>query len=128
MLVFRHAVLQLSLRSELFSVGAIVQLVTCHCCCRCCTSFQTSRLFLSHLGILSLENLHVATYQPQPSLVSLGTVSLSLSAALHELDSMPTRNTENVYVLYVRTGQYKLMDMFRNKVSLYQLTVLLCSC
>jgi hypothetical protein len=40
-----------------------------------------------------------------------------LSAALHELDSMPTRNTENVYILYVRTGQTKLTDIFRNKAS-----------
>jgi hypothetical protein len=81
-------------------------------------SFQTSRLFLSHLGVLSLDNLQCAAYQQQPSLVSLGTTNTLLSAALHELDSMPTRNTENVYILYVRTGQTKLTDIFRNKGTL----------
>ncbi|XP_062510883.1 ral GTPase-activating protein subunit beta-like isoform X2 [Corticium candelabrum] len=84
----------------------------------CCASFQTSRLFLSHLGVLSLENLQAAAYRPQPALVSLDNTTPALAAALHDLDSMPTRNTENVYVLYVRTGQSKLTDIFRNKGTL----------
>ena len=81
---------------------------------------------MSHLGVLSLENLQAAAYRPQPALVSLDNTTPALAAALHDLDSMPTRNTENVYVLYVRTGQSKLTDIFRNKVNVSPMNTYCC--
>ncbi|CAK8674449.1 unnamed protein product [Clavelina lepadiformis] len=68
--------------------------------------FQTARLLLSHLNLLTLDAVKA---QPQarmkPDLVMLNAGDSSFAYDLATLDSMSTRNHDTVFVFYLKSGQ-----------------------
>ncbi|GFY51172.1 ral GTPase-activating protein subunit beta [Trichonephila inaurata madagascariensis] len=79
-----------------------------------CQEFQTSRLFLSHLGFLNPDALKESLTQPLPSLVSLDQSSENFFSKLEEIDNTPSRTADTVFILYVKSGQTSVDSFLQN--------------
>ncbi|XP_035223369.1 ral GTPase-activating protein subunit beta-like isoform X3 [Stegodyphus dumicola] len=82
-----------------------------------CQEFQTSRLFLSHLGFLNSEALKESLTQPLPSLVVLDQLADNFPNKLEEIDSTPSRTADTVFILYVQSGQTSVDSFLQNVTS-----------
>lgn len=111
-----------------------------------CNEFQTARLFLSHIGFLSVESLQVnficlvlfkilsvyllylLKFQDNSirgnSLVGLDSSSPSFSDDLDSLDRLESRNHDAVFVFYVRSGQKDSSEILSNTVILIDTIVI----
>lgn len=70
------------------------------------TSFQTTRLLLSTLGLLSPEVLRVPGLdEVPPQLVSLDSSCPGFLEDLNRLDKLPSRHRDSALVFCMRTGQ-----------------------
>ncbi|KAM7006209.1 ral GTPase-activating protein subunit beta [Tautogolabrus adspersus] len=79
------------------------------------TKFQTARVFLSHLGLLTLETLKDSgTSGVLPELVSLDSSLPGFSEDLRSLDRLPSRNCDSAFVFYVRAGQRTATEILKN--------------
>lgn len=79
-----------------------------------CQEFQTSRLLLSHLGLLSLETLKDSLTQPLPSLMALDQKQSGFFKQLDILDKISTRTSDTVFVFYMRSGQASAEEILDN--------------
>lgn len=79
-----------------------------------CQEFQTSRLFLSHLGFLTSEALKDSLTQPLPSLVSLDQSAENFCSKLEDIDNTPSRTADTVFILYVKSGQSSVESLLQN--------------
>ncbi|XP_040015592.1 ral GTPase-activating protein subunit beta isoform X2 [Xiphias gladius] len=79
------------------------------------TNFQTARLLLSHLGLLTPETLKDPGTSGVPAqLVSLDSSLPGFSEDLRRLDQLPSRNCDSAFVFYVRAGQRTAAEILRN--------------
>ncbi|XP_040889331.1 ral GTPase-activating protein subunit beta isoform X3 [Toxotes jaculatrix] len=79
------------------------------------TNFQTARLFLSHLGLLTPETLKDPGTSGVPTqLVSLDSSVPGFSADLRRLDQLPSRNCDSAFVFYMRAGQRTAAEILKN--------------
>ncbi|KAM9361398.1 ral GTPase-activating protein subunit beta [Symphorus nematophorus] len=79
------------------------------------TNFQTARLFLSHLGLLTPETLKDPGTSGVPAqLVSLDSSIPGFSDALRRLDNLPFRNCDSASVFYMRARQRTAAEILRN--------------
>nr|CAH0103904.1 unnamed protein product [Daphnia galeata] len=78
-----------------------------------CNEFQTARLFLSHLGFLSVDGLQENSLRGN-SLVRLDSTSISFFEDLDSLDRLGSRSHDTVYVFYVRSGQKDSFEILSN--------------
>ncbi|MEQ2189461.1 hypothetical protein GOODEAATRI_025557, partial [Goodea atripinnis] len=70
--------------------------------------FQVTRLFLSHLGLLTPESVKdLGINSVQPGLLSLDSSLPGFSENLRHLDQLPSRNSDRAFVFYMRAGQRK---------------------
>ncbi|XP_054710281.1 ral GTPase-activating protein subunit beta-like isoform X3 [Uloborus diversus] len=79
-----------------------------------CEEFQTSRLFLSHLGFLNTDALKETLTQPIPSVVSLEQTAENFLAKLEDIDNTPSRTVDTVFIFYVRSGQTSVESFLQN--------------
>ncbi|XP_065158063.1 ral GTPase-activating protein subunit beta isoform X3 [Atheta coriaria] len=73
--------------------------------------FQTARLFLSHFGLLNLDN------DPDgngPSLIAIDSSSSEFCKDLSSLDAMSPRTCDTVHVFYVKSQQTNVQDILAN--------------
>ncbi|KAG8201782.1 hypothetical protein JTE90_027266 [Oedothorax gibbosus] len=82
-----------------------------------CQEFQTSRLFLSHLGFLYPDALKESLTRPVPSLVSLDQSRENFFTKLEEIDSSPSRTADTVFIIYVKSGQKSINSFLQNVAS-----------
>ncbi|KAM3620922.1 uncharacterized protein V6R79_003686 [Siganus canaliculatus] len=78
------------------------------------TSFQTARLFLSHLGLLTPETLKDPGTSGVPQLVSLDSSLPGFSEHLRRLDELPSRNRDLAFVFCMRAGQRTAAEILSN--------------
>ncbi|XP_032791568.2 ral GTPase-activating protein subunit beta isoform X2 [Daphnia magna] len=78
-----------------------------------CNEFQTARLFLSHIGFLSVEGLQENSIRGS-SLIGLDASSTHFSEDLDSLDRLGSRSHDTVCVFYVRSGQKDSFDILSN--------------
>ncbi|XP_046461247.1 ral GTPase-activating protein subunit beta-like isoform X2 [Daphnia pulex] len=78
-----------------------------------CNEFQTARLFLSHLGFLSVDGLQENSLRGN-SLVGLDSTSSHFFEDLDSLDRLGSRSHDTVYVFYVRSGQKDSYEILSN--------------
>ena len=81
-------------------------------------SFQTARLLLSHLGLVTPESLTSSlskNCERTDSFALLDSEKSSFQVQLQNLDAVPTRHTDTVYVFYVRPGQSNVNDILLNR-------------
>ncbi|XP_031705975.1 ral GTPase-activating protein subunit beta [Anarrhichthys ocellatus] len=79
------------------------------------TNFQTARLFLSHLGLLTPETLKSPGTSGVPAqLVSLDSSLPGFSEDLRLLDQLPSRNCDSTFIFYMRAGQRTAAEILRN--------------
>ncbi|XP_042901218.1 ral GTPase-activating protein subunit beta isoform X2 [Parasteatoda tepidariorum] len=83
-----------------------------------CQEFQTSRLFLAHLGFLHSDALKESLTQPLPSLVSLDNAKENMYSRLEEIDNTPSRTADTVFIFYVRSGQSSVNSFLQNVVTI----------
>ncbi|XP_076602988.1 ral GTPase-activating protein subunit beta isoform X2 [Chaetodon auriga] len=84
------------------------------------TNFQTARLFLSHLGLLTPETLKDPGTSGAPAqLVSLDSSLQGFSEHLRCLDQLPSRYCDYAFILYMRAGQRTATEILRNVESSY---------
>ncbi|KAJ8257305.1 hypothetical protein GJAV_G00184170 [Gymnothorax javanicus] len=77
--------------------------------------FQTARLFLSHLGFLSLEALkEPANSRLPPHLIALDSTLPGFFQDIEYLDLLPCRPFDTVFIFYVRAGQRGYQEILRN--------------
>eukprot|EP00092_Neocalanus_flemingeri_P015318 GFUD01016568.1.p1 GENE.GFUD01016568.1~~GFUD01016568.1.p1 ORF type:complete len:1245 (+),score=319.51 GFUD01016568.1:47-3781(+) len=76
-------------------------------------TFQTARLVLSQLGLLSIPRL----VDEESSLIELKTSSPGFWEDLKSLDGLNTRTYDTVLVYYVKTGQTSATDILANSLS-----------
>ncbi|XP_035238591.1 ral GTPase-activating protein subunit beta-like isoform X4 [Anguilla anguilla] len=77
--------------------------------------FQTARLFLSHLGFLSLEALkEPANRCLPPHLVALDSALPGFFEDIEYLDLLPCRPFDTVFIFYVRAGQRSYQEILKN--------------
>ncbi|XP_072237438.1 ral GTPase-activating protein subunit beta [Leuresthes tenuis] len=79
------------------------------------THFQASRLFLSHMGLLTPESIKdpgVSGVPPQ--LLSLDSSLPGFSEDLRSLDQLPSKIHDSVFVFYMRGGQKTAAEILRN--------------
>ncbi|XP_015257954.1 PREDICTED: ral GTPase-activating protein subunit beta-like [Cyprinodon variegatus] len=77
--------------------------------------FQLTRLFLSHLGLLTPESVKdPGINSVQPALLSLDSSLPGFSENLRHLDQLPSRNTDCAFVFYMRAGQRKPREILEN--------------
>ncbi|XP_061114074.1 ral GTPase-activating protein subunit beta-like isoform X3 [Conger conger] len=77
--------------------------------------FQTARLFLSHLGFLSLEALkEPSNSRLPPHLIALDSALPGFFEDIEYLDLLPCRPFDTVFVFYVRAGQRTYQEILRN--------------
>ncbi|XP_039654300.1 ral GTPase-activating protein subunit beta isoform X2 [Perca fluviatilis] len=77
------------------------------------SSFQTARLFLSHLGLLTPETLKSSGSVP-PQLLSLDSSLPGFSDDLKRLDELQSRNCDSASIFYMRAGQRTAAEILRN--------------
>ncbi|XP_056294569.1 ral GTPase-activating protein subunit beta isoform X3 [Pseudoliparis swirei] len=79
------------------------------------TKFQTARLFLSHLGLLTPETLKSPGTGGVPApLVSLDSSLPGFSEDLRRLDQLPSRNCDSAFIFYMRAGQRTAAEVLGN--------------
>ncbi|XP_073323632.1 ral GTPase-activating protein subunit beta [Pagrus major] len=79
------------------------------------TNFQTARLFLSHLGLLTPETLKDPGTSGIPAqLVSLDSSLPGFSEDLRRLDQLPSRNCDSAFIFYIRAGQRTAAEILSN--------------
>ncbi|XP_070693597.1 ral GTPase-activating protein subunit beta [Pempheris klunzingeri] len=79
------------------------------------TNFQTARLFLSHLGLLTPETLKVPGTSGVPAqLVSLDSSLPGFTEDLRHLDQLPSRNCDSAFVFFMRARQRTAAEILRN--------------
>ncbi|XP_030274708.1 LOW QUALITY PROTEIN: ral GTPase-activating protein subunit beta [Sparus aurata] len=79
------------------------------------TGFQTARLFLSHLGLLTPETLKdPGTSGVLAQLVSLDSSLHGFSEDLKRLDQLPSRNCDSAFIFYIRAGQRTAAEILSN--------------
>ncbi|KAM8756150.1 ral GTPase-activating protein subunit beta isoform 2-T2 [Acanthopagrus schlegelii] len=79
------------------------------------TGFQTARLFLSHLGLLTPETLKdPGTSGVLAQLVSLDSSLHGFSEDLKRLDQLPSRNCDSAFIFYIRAGQRMAAEILSN--------------
>ncbi|XP_070848760.1 ral GTPase-activating protein subunit beta [Chaetodon trifascialis] len=79
------------------------------------TNFQTARLFLSHLGLLTPETLKDPGASGAPAqLVSLDSSLQGFSEHLQCLDQLPSRYCDYAFIFYMRAGQRTATEILRN--------------
>ncbi|KAJ8369641.1 hypothetical protein SKAU_G00096690 [Synaphobranchus kaupii] len=77
--------------------------------------FQTARLFLSHLGFLSLEALKEPTNSRlPPHLIALDSALPGFFEDIDYLDLLPSRPFDTAFIFYVRAGQRSHQEILRN--------------
>ncbi|XP_023209321.1 ral GTPase-activating protein subunit beta-like isoform X1 [Xiphophorus maculatus] len=77
--------------------------------------FQVTRLFLSHLGLLTPESVKdPGVNSMQPSLLSLDPSLPGFSDSLRRLDQLPSRNSDCAFVFYMRAGQKTPREILGN--------------
>ncbi|KAM6927877.1 ral GTPase-activating protein subunit beta [Xenentodon cancila] len=77
--------------------------------------FQVSRLFLSHMGLLTPESIKdpgVGGVLPQ--LMSLDPFLPGFSENLRVLDELPSQTCDSAFVFYVRAGQRTAAEILKN--------------
>ncbi|XP_068172385.1 ral GTPase-activating protein subunit beta-like isoform X2 [Antennarius striatus] len=80
--------------------------------------FQTARLFLSHLGLLTPETLKNPGIGSAPAqLVSLDSSVPGFSEDLMRLDLLPSRRRDSAFVFCMRAGQRTAAEIVRNVTS-----------
>ncbi|XP_051249746.1 ral GTPase-activating protein subunit beta isoform X3 [Dicentrarchus labrax] len=79
------------------------------------TKFQTARLFLSHLGLLTPETLKDPGTSGVPAqLVSLDSTLPGFSENLRRLDQLPSRNCDSAFIFYMKAGQRTAAEILKN--------------
>ncbi|KAG7226643.1 hypothetical protein INR49_001813, partial [Caranx melampygus] len=79
------------------------------------TNFQTARLLLSNLGLLTPETLKdEGTSGVPPQLVSLDPSLPGFPEDLRRLDQMPFRICDSAFVYYMKAGQRTVAEMLSN--------------
>ncbi|XP_036388548.1 ral GTPase-activating protein subunit beta-like [Megalops cyprinoides] len=77
--------------------------------------FQTARLFLSHLGFLSLEALkEQGSSRLPPHLIALDSAMSGFFEDIEYLDLLPCRPFDTVFIFYMRAGQRSSQEILRN--------------
>ncbi|XP_054639550.1 ral GTPase-activating protein subunit beta [Dunckerocampus dactyliophorus] len=77
--------------------------------------FQTARLFLSQMGLLTPETLKDPVTGGMPAqLASLDPSLPGFFEDLRRLDQLPSRNRDTIFVFYVRAGQKAAAEILRN--------------
>ncbi|KAM4582558.1 ral GTPase-activating protein subunit beta [Fundulus diaphanus] len=77
--------------------------------------FQVTRVFLSHLGLLTPESVKdPGINSVQPTLLSLDSSLPGFSDNLRRLDQLPSRNRDCAFVFYMRAGQRKPREILGN--------------
>ncbi|XP_027858212.1 ral GTPase-activating protein subunit beta isoform X2 [Xiphophorus couchianus] len=77
--------------------------------------FQVTRLFLSHLGLLTPESVKdPGVNSMQPALLSLDPSLPGFSDSLRRLDQLPSRNSDCAFVFYMRAGQKTPREILGN--------------
>ncbi|KAM9859251.1 ral GTPase-activating protein subunit beta [Aulostomus maculatus] len=80
--------------------------------------FQTARLFLSHLGLLTPETLKDPGTRGVPAqLVSLDSSLPGFSEDLRHLDQLPSTNRDSAFIFYMRAGQRTADEILKNVAS-----------
>jgi hypothetical protein len=80
-----------------------------------CSSFQTARLLLSHLGFLSIPALRShAVDSPVPRLVALDNDEPGFAADLASLARLPPRTHDTLLAFYVRAGEVSAQQIASN--------------
>ncbi|KAM9314681.1 ral GTPase-activating protein subunit beta-like isoform 3-T4 [Pholidichthys leucotaenia] len=77
------------------------------------THFQTARLFLSHLGLLTPETDPGITGVPA-QLVTLDSSLPGFSEDLRKLDQLPSKNCDSAFIFYMKAGQRTATEMLKN--------------
>ncbi|KAF5302204.1 hypothetical protein FQA39_LY10243 [Lamprigera yunnana] len=77
-----------------------------------CHEFQTSRLFLSHFGFLSLNGETENSFNQ--SLIALDSSATDFCKDLAALDNLSPRTCDTVHIFYVNSGQTCAQDIIRN--------------
>ncbi|XP_066140830.1 ral GTPase-activating protein subunit beta isoform X3 [Euwallacea fornicatus] len=80
-----------------------------------CHEFQTARLFLSHFGLLTLDEEENA--QTSPTLVALDSSATEFCKDLQILDQMSPRTCDTVHVFYVKAHQTNANDIVGNALN-----------
>ncbi|CAH1959120.1 unnamed protein product [Acanthoscelides obtectus] len=78
-----------------------------------CHEFQTARLFLSHFGLLSLEESQELS-ESGSHLVSIDSSATDFCKDLSLLDDMSPRTCDTVHIFYVRSQQTNAQDIVAN--------------
>lgn len=82
-----------------------------------CQEFQTARLFLSHLGFISLDNLQGHELSRGGALVRLDSLAPNFCHDLETLDRIGCRTHDTLFVFYVRSGQKNSEEILSNVMS-----------
>lgn len=77
-----------------------------------CHEFQTSRLFLSHFGFLTLDGN--GEDDCGQTLIALDSSATDFCKDLSALDSLSPRTCDTVHIFYVRSGQTTAQDIIGN--------------
>lgn len=77
-----------------------------------CHEFQTSRLFLSHFGLLNLEETE--DDDNNPTLTALDSSATDFCKDLSILDAMSARTADTVHIFYVKSQQTQAQDILNN--------------
>ncbi|XP_048586006.1 ral GTPase-activating protein subunit beta [Nematostella vectensis] len=82
-------------------------------------NFYASRLLLSHLGLLTLDALEGNPNNSfdDASLVALDSSRAGFQAALRDLDRLPTRVQDTVFVFYVKADQNEADAILENELN-----------
>nr|XP_057910771.1 ral GTPase-activating protein subunit beta isoform X2 [Doryrhamphus excisus] len=78
------------------------------------THFQTARLFLSQMGLLTPETLKDPGSGGTPQLASLDSSLPGFFEDLGCLDQLPSRTRDSIFVFYMRAGQKTTAEILRN--------------
>lgn len=78
-----------------------------------CHEFQTARLFLSHFGFLSFDDLNTEDTD-LPKLTALDSTLPGFWNELESLDRMSARSCDTAHVFYVAAGQHTAEEIVAN--------------
>ena len=82
-----------------------------------CQDFQTTRLILSHLGLLNVHSLRECSDSPVPRLVTLDSESSGFVNDLEALDRISPKTFDTVHIFYGKSGQRQREEILQNVVS-----------
>lgn len=78
-----------------------------------CHEFQTARLFLSHFGLLNLDDV-LNEGAPNSELIALDSSANDFLKDLKALDGMSPRTCDTVHIFYVKSQQRRVEDIVAN--------------